>query len=82
VELLRLWEKTNKSIIFVTHSIAEAVFLSTRIVVMSPRPGRIMETIDCNLPKGRTLDARETPQFLEIAHKVRMALRAGHSYDD
>jgi NitT/TauT family transport system ATP-binding protein len=82
VELLRLWEKTNKSIIFVTHSIAEAVFLSTRIVVMSPRPGRIMEVIDCDLPKGRTLDARETPQFLEIAHKVRVALRAGHSYDD
>ena len=82
VELLRLWEKTNKSIIFVTHSIAEAVFLSTRIVVMSPRPGRVLETIDCNLPKGRTLDARETPQFLEIAHKVRVALRAGHSYED
>jgi NitT/TauT family transport system ATP-binding protein len=81
-QLLRLWEKTNKTVIFVTHSIAEAVFLSTRIVVMSPRPGRIMETIDCNLAKGRTLDARETPQFLEIAHKVRVALRAGHSYED
>jgi NitT/TauT family transport system ATP-binding protein len=81
-QLLRLWEKTDKTVIFVTHSIAEAVFLSTRIIVMSPRPGRIMETIDCNLAKGRTLDARETPQFLEIAHKVRIALRAGHSYDE
>jgi len=81
-QLLRLWEKTDKTVIFVTHSIAEAVFLSTRIVVMSPRPGRIMETIDCDLAKGRTLDARETPQFLEIAHKVRLALRAGHSYED
>jgi NitT/TauT family transport system ATP-binding protein len=81
-QLLRLWEKTNKTVIFVTHSIAEAVYLSTRIVVMSPRPGRIMEVIDCDLPKGRTLDARETPQFLEIAHKVRVALRAGHSYED
>jgi NitT/TauT family transport system ATP-binding protein len=81
-QLLRLWEKTTKTVIFVTHSIAEAVFLSTRIVVMSPRPGRIMEVIDCNLPKGRNLDARETTQFLEIAHKVRVALRAGHSYDD
>ena len=81
-QLLRLWEKTNKTVIFVTHSIAEAVFLSTRIVVMSPRPGRIMEVIDCDLPKGRTLDARETPQFLEVAHKVRVALRTGHSYDD
>jgi NitT/TauT family transport system ATP-binding protein len=81
-QLLRLWEKTNKTVIFVTHSIAEAVYLSTRIVVMSPRPGRIMQVIDCDLPTGRTLDARETPQFLEIAHKVRVALRAGHSYDD
>jgi NitT/TauT family transport system ATP-binding protein len=81
-QLLRLWEKTSKTVIFVTHSIAEAVLLSTRIVVMSPRPGRIMETIDCDLPKGRTLDARETPRFLEIAHKVRVALRAGHSYED
>ena len=81
-QLLRLWEKTNKTVIFVTHSIAEAVYLSTRIVVMSPRPGRIIEVVDSNLPKGRTLDARETPQFLEIAHKVRVALRAGHSYDD
>ena len=81
-QLLRLWEKTNKTVIFVTHSIAEAAFLSTRIVVMSPRPGRILETIDCDLAKGRTLDARETPQFLEVAHKVRVALRAGHSYDD
>ena len=81
-QLLRLWEKTNKTVIFVTHSIAEAVFLSTRIVVMSPRPGRVMEIINCDLPKGRNLDARETTQFLEIAHKVRVALRAGHSYED
>jgi NitT/TauT family transport system ATP-binding protein len=81
-QLLRLWERTGKTVIFVTHSIAEAVFLSSRIVVMSPRPGRIIETIDCNLPAGRTLDARETPQFLEIAHKVRVALRSGHSYED
>ncbi|MFM9844404.1 MAG: ABC transporter ATP-binding protein [Dongiaceae bacterium] len=81
-QLLRLWERTGKTVIFVTHSIAEAVFLSSRIIVMSPRPGRIIETIDCDLPQGRTLDARETPRFLEIAHKVRLALRAGHSYDD
>jgi NitT/TauT family transport system ATP-binding protein len=81
-QLLRLWEKTNKTVIFVTHSIAEAVFLSTRVIVMSPRPGRIIETIDCDLPAGRTLDARETPPFLDIAHRVRVALRAGHSYED
>ena len=68
--------------IFVTHSIPEAVFLSTRIVVMSPRPGRIIDIIDCDLGDNRTLDIRETPHFLAIAQRVREGLRAGHSYDD
>lgn len=81
-QLLKLWEKTNKTVVFVTHSIPEAVFLSTKIVVMSPRPGRVHDVIDCKLPRDRTLDVRETPQFLEIAHRVREGLRAGHSYDD
>ena len=81
-QLLRLWEHTQKTVIFVTHSIPEAVFLSSRVVVMSPRPGRILEVIDCNLPAKRTLDVRETPEFLDIAHRVRLALRAGHSYDN
>lgn len=81
-QLLKLWEKTNKTVVFVTHSIPEAVFLSTKIVVMSPRPGRVHDVIDCNLPRERTLDVRESPQFLEIAHRVREGLRAGHSYDD
>ncbi len=81
-QLLQLWAKTNKTIVFVTHSIPEAVFLSTRIVVMSPRPGRIHDVIDCDLPAERTLDVRETPKFLEIAHRVREGLRAGHSYED
>jgi NitT/TauT family transport system ATP-binding protein len=81
VHLLRLWEKTGITVIFVTHSIPEAVFLSSKIVVMSPRPGRILEVIDSDLPTDRDLDARETPEFLEIAHCVRVALRAGHSYD-
>ncbi|MFO1061117.1 MAG: ABC transporter ATP-binding protein [Dongiaceae bacterium] len=80
-QLLRLWEQTRKTIIFVTHSIAEAVFLSSRIVVMSPRPGRILEIIESRLPPERTLDARETPEFLETARLVRQALKAGHSYD-
>jgi NitT/TauT family transport system ATP-binding protein len=80
--LIRLWEQTRKTVVFVTHSISEAVFLSTRIVVMSPRPGRIMQVIDSSLPAKRTLDIRETPEFLDIAHRVREALRAGHSYDD
>jgi NitT/TauT family transport system ATP-binding protein len=80
--LIRLWEQTRKTVVFVTHSISEAVFLSTKIVVMSPRPGRIMEVIESNLPAKRTLDIRETPEFLDVAHRVREALRAGHSYDD
>ncbi len=81
-QLLRLWEKTRKTVIFVTHSIAEAVFLSNRIVVMSPRPGRILEIIESDLPADRGLDIRETTQFIDIAHRVRRALRAGHSYDE
>jgi len=81
-QLLKLWEKTEKTIAFVTHSIPEAVYLSTRIVVMSPRPGRITDIIESTLPKKRTLDIRDTPEFLEIAHRVREGLRAGHAYDD
>ncbi|WP_136656500.1 ABC transporter ATP-binding protein [Nitratireductor sp. XY-223] len=81
-QLLKLWAQTKKTVVFVTHSIPEAVFLSTRIVVMSPRPGRIHEIIDCNLGDDRPLDIRETPEFLEIAQQVREGLRQGHSYDD
>ena len=80
-QLLRLWERTRKTVVFVTHSISEAVFLSNRIVVMSPRPGRIIEVIDNNLPVGRQLDVRETPAFTAVAQRVRAALRAGHSYE-
>ena len=80
-ELLRLWAKTGKTVVFVTHSIPEAVFLSTRIVVMSPRPGRIQSVIDCDLGPDRPLEIRESPRFLQIAHQVREGLRAGHSYD-
>jgi NitT/TauT family transport system ATP-binding protein len=81
-QLLQLWDKTGKTVLFVTHSIPEAVFLSTRIVVMSPRPGRIIDVIDCNFPRTRTLEIRETPEFLKIAQRVRVGLRAGHSYDE
>ncbi len=82
VQLLRLWAETGKTVVFVTHSIPEAVFLSTRIVVMSPRPGRIIDVIDVDLPPDRSLDMRETAAFLAIAQRVREGLRAGHSYDD
>jgi NitT/TauT family transport system ATP-binding protein len=81
-QLLRLWDKTGKTVVFVTHSIPEAVFLSTKIVVMSPRPGRIIDVIPTDFARDRTLDIRETPGFLEVAHRVRQGLRAGHSYDD
>jgi NitT/TauT family transport system ATP-binding protein len=81
-QLLQLWDKTGKTVLFVTHSIPEAVFLSTKIVVMSPRPGRIIDIIDCNFPRDRTLEIRETPEFLKIAQRVRIGLRAGHSYDE
>ena len=81
-QLLKLWEKTDKTVVFVTHSIPEAVFLSTKIVVMSPRPGQVHDVIDCNLPRQRSLNVRESPEFLDIAHRVREGLRAGHSYDD
>jgi NitT/TauT family transport system ATP-binding protein len=77
-ELLKLWAATEKTICFVTHSIPEAVYLSTRIVVMSPRPGRVTDVIDSTLPKERPLDIRETKKFLDIAHRVREGLRAGH----
>ena len=81
-QLLELWDRTGKTVVFVTHSIPEAVFLSTKIVVMSPRPGRIIDVIDTKLPRNRTLDIRETPEFLKIAHRVREGLKAGHSYED
>jgi NitT/TauT family transport system ATP-binding protein len=81
-QLLELWARTKKTIVFVTHSIPEAVFLSTKIVVMSPRPGRIIDVIETKLPATRNLDIRETPEFLKIAHRVREGLKAGHSYED
>jgi NitT/TauT family transport system ATP-binding protein len=82
LQLLKLWHETKKTVLFVTHSIPEAVFLSTRIIVMSPRPGRIIDVIDCGFPRNRSLDIRETKEFLGIAHRVRDGLRAGHSYDE
>jgi NitT/TauT family transport system ATP-binding protein len=81
-QLLELWDQTKKTVVFVTHSIPEAVFLSSKIVVMSPRPGRIIDVIETKLPRNRTLDIRESEKFLKIAQRVREGLRAGHSYED
>jgi NitT/TauT family transport system ATP-binding protein len=80
-QLLDLWARTEKTIGFVTHSIPEAVYLSTKIVVMSPRPGRITDIIDSPLPRERPLDIRDSQQFIDIAHRVREGLRAGHLDD-
>ena len=78
-QLLQLWDRTNKTIAFVTHSIPEAVYLSTKIVVMSPRPGRIAEVIESTLPRERPLDIRDSQAFIDLAHRVREGLRAGHA---
>ncbi len=75
LELLRLWQETRKTVVFVTHSIAEAVFLSSRIVVMTPRPGRIREVIEVDLPYPRTAETRESERFFELTTQVREALR-------
>ncbi|WP_068303927.1 ABC transporter ATP-binding protein [Pararhodobacter sp. CCB-MM2] len=77
-ELLKLWARTQKTIGFVTHSIPEAVYLSTKIVVMSPRPGRITDVIESTLPAERPLDIRDSAEFISIAHRVREGLRAGY----
>ena len=77
-ELLDLWRQTKKTICFVTHSIPEAVFLSTKIVVMSPRPGRITDTIQSTLPLKRDLNIRDSQEFIKIAQRVREGLRSGH----
>jgi NitT/TauT family transport system ATP-binding protein len=78
LHLHQLWRRTGLTAVFVTHSVPEAVFLSTRIVVMSSRPGRVVSVIDSPLPCERDLDVRETQQFLAVAHEVRAALREGH----
>jgi NitT/TauT family transport system ATP-binding protein len=80
-QLLELWKRTNKTISFVTHSIPEAVYLSTKIVVMSPRPGRISDVIDSPLPADRPLEIRDSPEFIAIAQRVREGLRAGHGHE-
>ena len=74
-EVLRIWEATGTTVIFVTHSIPEAVFLSTRVVVMSPRPGRITNLVDIDLPQPRTDQTRETDRYFELVTEVRESLR-------
>jgi len=75
-ELLRIWAETGSTVIFVTHSIAEAVYLSTRVVVMSPRPGRITTVVPIDLAQPRTFETRGDPRFFELVTEVREALHA------
>ena len=81
-QLQQLWQRDRRTVVFVTHSIAEAAYLATRIVVMSPRPGRIVREIRSPLPDARHLGLRDSPEFVAVAHEVREALHGGHDADD
>ena len=81
-QLLDLWQKTGKTICFVTHSIPEAVFLSTKIVVMSPRPGRIVDVIESPFPSSRSLEIRDSKEFISISQRVREGLRSGYDHNE
>jgi NitT/TauT family transport system ATP-binding protein len=81
MELLQIWDASGSTVVFVTHSIAEAVFLSTRVVVMSPRPGQISGVISVDLPQPRTAATREEPRFFELVTQVREALHLGRDLD-
>ncbi|MBK1783884.1 ABC transporter ATP-binding protein [Prauserella cavernicola] len=74
MDLLRIWETDRKTVLFITHSISEAVLLSDRVVVLTPRPGRIADTIDIDLPRPRTLATINTPEFGEHARRIRQVL--------
>ena len=71
VDLLRIWRKTNKTVVFVTHNIAESVFLSDRVCVLSPHPGRLSAVVDITLPRPRTDEMRSSPEFAELVAKIR-----------
>lgn len=81
-EVLRIWEKTGTTVVFVTHSIPEAVFLSSRVVVMSPRPGRITRTVEIDLPRPRGVETRENRRYFELVTEVRHHLRGGGADDE
>jgi NitT/TauT family transport system ATP-binding protein len=80
-ELLRIWQQEKMTILFVTHDVDEALQLADRVVVMSPRPGRISEVIPIDLPQPRTATTREEPRFFELVTRVREALHLGHDLE-
>ena len=71
IDLLEIWSKTNKTVIFVTHNISEAVFLSDRVVVLSPHPGRVSAVIDINLPRPRNMESKQSTEFYDYIAKIR-----------
>jgi len=71
MELLEIWKKTHKTILFVTHNIQEAVFLSDKVVVLSPHPGRVSAVVDIDIPRPRSLDSKDSPEFIHLVSKVR-----------
>jgi NitT/TauT family transport system ATP-binding protein len=81
MELLQIWAETGSTVIFVTHSIAEAVFLSTRVAVMSARPGRITSVVPIDLPQPRTFETREDTRFFELVTEVRELLHATGAHE-
>ena len=81
-ELMNIWQRTGTTIVFVTHSIPEAVFLSTRVVVMSARPGRISRVVEIDLPADRTVETRESARYFELVTRVREALRQNEPSDE
>ena len=76
-DLLRIWRQTNKTVLFVTHNISEAVFLSDRVCVLSPHPGRLSAVVDIDLPRPRTLEVKETMEFAQLVKKVRDSFEGG-----
>ncbi|MBC7801215.1 MAG: ABC transporter ATP-binding protein [Gemmatimonadaceae bacterium] len=76
LELQRIWMERRKTVLFITHSVGEAVFLADRVLVMSPRPGRIVDTLSIDFPRPRTLDVMNTPAFGVHVGRIRRALQA------
>jgi len=78
-DLLGIWSRTGKTVVFVTHNISEAVFLSDRVFVLSPHPGRLSSVIDIDLPRPRTCETRETPEFFSLVSKIRKSFEGAYA---